>query len=416
MDRELTAQDRLQTQALRWLKPALFAGAAALGVALLARALEPGVELQKLRLSTVERGDLEAVLTASGLVQPAAERVMSSPIDTRLLRVLRPAGSRVEAGDTLLELDVSQTELQIAQVEGRLDQAAARRTERDLQLRREIQDIRSRERIQTLELEEARFQLEQESRLHEEGLVSLTSLRSLETRVRRLNIELEGLGESLAGAEASRAAQLRGLDAEIRTLGGEREQLKRVLERATARAERAGVVTFLVAEEGSTVAKGEPLAKLADLGSFRIEATTSDLHAPRLVAGGEVRVPVGDEMLRGSIERILPAVEEGAVRFWVDLERPDHPALRPNLRLDVLVVTATRQRVITVRRGPFADGPGAQEVFVLDPSGRRAERRTVELGLAGQRRFEVLSGLEPGERVIISDLSRFRRLDSVELR
>jgi HlyD family secretion protein len=172
------------------------------------------------------------------------------------------------------------------------------------------------------------------------------------------------------------------------------------------------VLTWIVTEEGAEVHKGEVIARVADLGSFRVEATTSDVHAQRLAAGLPVLVKVNDrQQLRGRISQVHPAIKQGVLTFSVALDEKASPWLRANLRVDVLVVTGQKDRTLRLVRGPFSDGEGTREVFVV--RGDRAVRTSARFGLSSADHFEVLAGLAPGDEVIISDMND--RLDLREL-
>jgi HlyD family secretion protein len=153
---------------------------------------------------------------------------------------------------------------------------------------------------------------------------------------------------------------------------------------------------------------------VADLSAFRAEAELSDAYSSRLAPGQPARVVVDGEEIAATVSQIYPAVEDGAVRFAVDLADPAHPKLRPNLRVDVLVVTERRPDALRVARGPFAEGGGRRRVLVVD--GDRAVAREVVFGLVGHRDLEVVEGLAAGERVVVSDAGDLLRLDEVPLR
>lgn len=167
-------------------------------------------------------------------------------------------------------------------------------------------------------------------------------------------------------------------------------------------------------EEGALVRPGDRLARVADLDRFRVDASISDLHSTRLHPGQAVRVRVGETTLDGAIEQVLPEVESGGLRFRVSLERADDPALKVNRRVEVLVVTRRLPGVLTVERGPFANGSGLQEVFVV--VGNELRRRRVELGASGSHRLQVVQGLEEGDVVVISDLREQLGRERVALR
>ncbi|MCG8458471.1 MAG: HlyD family efflux transporter periplasmic adaptor subunit, partial [Holophagales bacterium] len=385
--------------------------------------LAPGLDRERLRLGTVERGVLEVGLRAAGIVQPAAERTLTSPVASRLLRVLRHPGAQVKPGDPLLELDLSAARLGVEQLAGRLEQARLGRREAALELETTLGHTRASIEIKALELEEARFRLEQDQQLAEAGLMSEGGLRQSQTRSRRLTIELRSLEQQLERARIAGEAQLARLDAEIHSLEDEHRQRARELERAATRVQAPGVVTWVLDQEGIEIRPGDPIARVADLGAFRVEGNLSDVHARSLEVGLPVRLELpgaarGTE-IQARVERVLPAVEDGALRFWVELGEvdPAHAALlRPSTRLDVHVITRVLHDTLLLPDGPFSAGPGEQEVFVLDADGTNARRRTVELGPSGQRRVAVIAGLSQGERVILSDTSDYRGLESLRIR
>jgi len=140
----------------------------------------------------------------------------------------------------------------------------------------------------------------------------------------------------------------------------------------------------------------------------------SDVHSSRLSPGLPVRVMLDGQPLPGRLANVYPTIENGAVKFNVDLDDPRHPKLRNNLRVDVLVVTASRADALRVPKGSFSRGGEAVSVFVV--RGDRAVRRTVRLGVSGYDRSEVLEGLAEGEDVILSDMSDYDHLEQVSLK
>jgi HlyD family secretion protein len=159
---------------------------------------------------------------------------------------------------------------------------------------------------------------------------------------------------------------------------------------------------------------GEVVARIADLDSFRVEATVSDVHSSHLATGLPVRVMIDGQPLTGRLANVYPTIENGAVRFAVDLDDARHPKLRNNLRADVLVVTASRANALRVPKGPFSGGGATETVFVI--RGDRAVRRSVRFGVSGYDHLEVLDGLSEGEEVILSDMNDYEHLDQVSLR
>jgi HlyD family secretion protein len=216
------------------------------------------------------------------------------------------------------------------------------------------------------------------------------------------------------GAKRSTAAQLAGVELDLATLRKERDDARRLLDLATTRSDRPGVLTWVVPREGAMVPRGEVIARIADLDSFRVEATVSDVHSSSLHAGQTVRVVLDGQPLTGRLAAIDPTIENGAVKFHVDLDDARNPKLRNNLRVDVLVITDARPNTLRVPKGPFAQGGTTEQVFVVQ--GDHAVRREARFGLSGYDFYEVLDGLDQGDEVILSDMKDYVRLERVNLK
>lgn len=414
MDREIEPNVRRRRLLLGALRVAAITAVTLVALVYLTGMLKPTLKRARMRTAKVERGPVEAVITASGTVQPATEQVVSSPIEARVLRVLHPPGALLEPGEAILELDTHEAELALAGLVEEIEQTSNRRREMELELEDSLIDLGTRRDLKALDVEQLDYQRQQNQELFGEGLLSEAALRQTETLLKKARVERESAERSIENARKTAKSQIERLDSELRTLKRRRDEARRRLELATPRTEQGGVLTWVVEEEGSTVRAGDAVARVADLGSFRVEATVSDIHAARLRPGLRVRVPVGDTVLGATLERVYPAVESGTARFWVKLDEPSHELLRANLRVDVLVVTERKDDSLWIKKGPFAQGSGRQYVFVVE--GDVAYRREVELGLSGFDRYEVVAGLEEGEEVVLSETEDFLHLEEIEIR
>jgi HlyD family secretion protein len=227
-------------------------------------------------------------------------------------------------------------------------------------------------------------------------------------------IEVKQLEAAAGVARKVAAAQIEGVALAVRTLDKEVAEARRQLELATARADMDGVVAWVASEEGATVRRGDPLARVARPDAFRVEGTISDVHVARLFPGMPVRIVAAGRALNGTVAAVLPAIEGGAAKFLVDLAQPSDPELRQNLRVDVHVVAAAKDGVPSVPRGPFAVGGTSQPVFVVD--GDRLVRRQVRFGLMGFDRLEIADGVALGVEIVLSDMQDYAHLESVRLR
>jgi HlyD family secretion protein len=362
----------------------------------------------------VDRGPVEGIVEASGTVIPAFESVVSSPVDARIEKILKRPGEAVRAGEEILRLDTSASRLALETIEDNLARKANEQQQVRLALEKSLNDLRGSIESSRLDAEASEYRAEQNRKLRADGLVSEQSLKASEVEAKKARIELARLQASVAGERQAAQARLDGLELDLRTLRKQRDEARRQLELATTRSDRAGVVTWVVPQEGATIRSGEVVARVADLDSFRVEATVSDVHSSHLAAGLPVRVMIDGQPFPGRLTNVYPTIEDGAVKFAVDLDDARHPKLRNNLRVDVLVVTASRANALRLPKGPFAQGGAAEPVFVI--RGDRAVRRSVRFGVSGYDHLEILDGLSEGEDVILSDMNEYEHLEQVSLK
>lgn len=414
MDRELDVsfRRRLMGRRVAWA-----GGTVALLVAILLLLpgwLRPSIARERIRTGVVDRGPIEGVVEASGSVIPAFEGVISSPLEARVEKVLKRPGEVVRAGEAILKLDVSSAQLQLEKLEDQLARKANEQEQTRIGLEKNLTELNGRIESQKLDVEASRYREEQNRKLRADGLVSEQVLRGSEVEAKKARIELAQLLEQAGNERRATQAQIRGLELDLATLRKERDEARRLLDLATTRSNRSGVLTWVVPREGATVARGEVIARIADLDSFRVEATVSDVHSARLHPGQPVKVMVDGEPLAGRLASIDPTIENGAIRFKVDLDEPRNPKLRNNLNVDVLVVTESRRDALRVPKGPFARGGESEQVFVV--RGDRAVRRTARIGVPGYEHYEVLDGLAAGDEVVLSDMSEYEHLEQVKLK
>jgi HlyD family secretion protein len=377
--------------------------------------LNPSFSRSRIWTATVKRGPIEAGITASGNVVPELNQVLSSPIEARVIRVLKCAGDLLNPGDPILELDVGGSKLSLDQVRQKL---ALRRNDQEktrINLEHTLIDLKGKCRIKELELQAIQTRLAQNKALFRDGLISAEDVKRQETEEAKARIEWEQLLESERNAEISSRAQEEGLAMEMAILEKEAKLIGQELDLATTKADRKGVLTWVVTDEGITVRKGEVIARLADLSSFRVQARVSDVHASRLSIGLPVQVRLSDDAsLAGSISQVLPSIENGFITFFVSLEQKSNSGLHSNQRVDVDVFTENKANALQIKKGPAIPGTNTSELFVI--RGTKAIRTPVKLGIVGFSDYEILEGLSEGDEVVLSDTSEYRDLKEVPVK
>lgn len=414
MDRPIETSVRRRAQLRRWLPALAVIVLLASGLVWGADLLRPSIRRDRVRTTRVESGPLEASLTASGTVVPAIEHVISSPIDARVLAVLRRVGDQLKGGDPIVRLDTSDSELVAEKLRQNIALKNNEQARTRLTLESQLIELDGQITSKDLELQALKAALASNQALAKEGLLSQEALRESELKAAQAAVDLGRLRQSRINAEATNRAQLDGLTLEMQSLRAEDAQQRRLLELTTTKSDRDGVLTFVLDEEGALVRKGDVVARVADLTAFRVEATTSDVNASRILPGQPVSVRLDTLVTTGRVSVVEPQMQNGALRFEVALDEPDATWLRSNLRVDVQVITDRKPRVLRVARGPFAQGGGAQQVFVLRND--RAYRTPVRLGVSNFDWFEVVEGLAAGDEIIASDMRDYESAPELRVR
>jgi HlyD family secretion protein len=413
MDREISPDVRRRVLVKRVVTAAVAVAAIVFSFAATISWLRPSIRRQDIQTAAVERGPVDATLQASGTIIPAVEQVVSAPLDSRVLRIVRRAGDRVRAGDAIVELDTTSARLALE----RLDEQIAQKQNEQAQLRLRLDDslalLRAQIEQKGLDADIARFKAAQNDRLHKEGLVAEQETLVASTTAKKSGIELTQLREALARAERSAQAQLDAGAMGERQLRRERDEAKRQLDLAMMRADRDGVVTWIVPTAGAAVRNGEVVARIADLSSFRVSATIADMYVNRLGSGMRVRVRLDETTtLAGTIASVEPRVENGQAKFFAELDDRTNPKLRNDVRVDVFALVGRRGDALRVKRGALGQTEN-ERVFVK--RGERLVSVPVRWGLAGENEIEILSGLAAGDEVVISNMADYSGVKELRL-
>ena len=375
--------------------------------------LTPSIDLDDIRISTVERGEVRATISASGVVTPRNELVVSSSFASEVLEILAAAGSNVQKDDPILILDNRPLQVEIQDLGEKLALKENERLSAGLKLKQSINDAEGRYELRKIDLQSRQAKFNRLAILAESGVISKGELQEAELDVKRTTVELAQLENQMLNQQASNSAELDRITLEAGILQNQLNEKKRLLDLTTVRAPRAGVVTWVLDEIGSSIVRGQPLVRIADLSAYRVEATLSDFYATQISEGLPVSVETSALQLEATVQSVLPTVENGAMKIIVELNDPAAAGLRPQLRVNVDVVTGFAANTLKFKKGLGITGGGRQQLYrVVDGI---AYRTSVQLGLGNRDYVEVISGLAEGDSVIISDNSEFKHLEQLEV-
>ena len=415
MDREIPKEIRQKERNKKLLKYGGIASAVVACLALLISFMQSSVKLKDLVLSTVDNGLIEVSVSASGKVVPAFEEIINSPINTRIVEVYRKGGDSVDVGTPILKLDLQSTETEYKKL---LDEEQMKRYQLEqLKVNNEtfLSNLAMNVKVSAMELNRKEMELRNERYLDSIGSGTHDKVRQAELAYNKGKLELEQLQQQYENEKKVKAADLKVKELEFDIFSKGLAEMKRTLNDAQVGSPRKAILTFVNNQVGAQVGKGEQIAVVSDLSHFKVEGEIADTYGDRVAAGGKVIVKVGSEKLEGVVSSVTPLSKNGVISFSVQLENDSHKRLRSGLKTDVYVMNAVKEDVMRIANASYYVGRGDYELFVLDSEDELVKRK-VKLGDSNFEFVEVVSGLQPGDRVVISDMSNYKNKNKLKVK
>lgn len=373
-----------------------------------------GVKSKSLNIKKAELASLESSVSASGKIVPLYEQAIVSPVSTKIMEVYCNEGDKVEAGQSLLKLDLQSTEADLRRMS---DEVSMKKNEIEqvaLSDATYLTDLEMRIKAKEMSVNHLKAEVANEKRLDSIGSGTGDRIREAELAYSTGQLELEQMKIQLANEKKAHAAAYRSKQLEGSITMRNLEAMQRTLDDARIKAPRAGIVTFLNKSLGTSIATGEKLAVVSDLSHFKINAEIPESNSGKLSVGSTVNVRINRNTITGHISNISPQSQNGMVEFTVLLDDDTDKLLRSGLRTDLNVVYDVREQVTRIPNGQYFQGPGTYAMFVKK-NDNTLERRSVTLGDSNFDFVEVKSGIQPGEEVVISDMSDYKNKKTIKL-
>ena len=236
--------------------------------------------------------------------------------------------------------------------------------------------------------------------------------------LREDNLRKAEIALAHARKDAGLQGQGAGLDARNKQLLAERQravvaEVQRQVDALTLRAPFDGQVGQIQAVQRSNVAINAPVLSVVDLSVFEVEIKVPESFARDLAIGMPATLTSAGQPYPGEISAVSPEVVNGEVVTRLRFSDKQPPGLRQNQRLSARILMETRRNVLMVERGPFVEQGGGRQAYVMD--GSSAVRRPVQLGASSLSHVEVLGGLQPGDKVVVSGSDQFGDAERVSV-
>ncbi|RYY98836.1 MAG: HlyD family efflux transporter periplasmic adaptor subunit [Chitinophagaceae bacterium] len=414
MDKQIATEVIQKRKRKRWLYGALLLLLLATAATSLRFALDNSLSKKKITTAVVESGEIENTLTASGQMLPEFEQVITSAIAASIQQVLLDAGTPVQPGQAVLELDKSAAQVEYGKLQ--LSLASKRNSIQKLRLEldKSFYDVRSSNDIKQLRINSLQAAVEDARRLLKAGGGTREDVEKAELELKVAGLEKKQLENDVRSKQKTMQMEIRESELAAAVQEQDLRELERKLQLARVVAVRPGVITWVNKNIGASVQPGEALVRIADLESFKVAGSISDSYLGQLHNGMSAIVMINEKSFRGTVTNVNPAVQNGVIAFEVQLNERKDPLYRPNMKVDVHLVTDKRSGILKVANGPAFKGGSRQDIFVLGSG--KALRRTVEIGLTNFDYVEIRSGVKAGETVITSDMSGYKNSNEITIK
>ncbi|MDE5874515.1 MAG: HlyD family efflux transporter periplasmic adaptor subunit [Muribaculaceae bacterium] len=366
-------------------------------------------------IKPVERGTLESSVTASGKVVPLYEQAIVSPVATRVMEVYCTEGDSVEAGQSLLCLDLQSAESDLRRMGDEVSMKQNEIEQAALNNETYLTDLEMKIKSKEMAVSHLKAEVANERRLDSIGSGTGDRIRQAELAYSTGMLELDQLRTQLRNERKAHAASYRSKQLEGSISRRNYQEMERTIDDARVKAPRKGTVTFIYKDLGTSIAPGEKLAVISDLSRFKIAGEISEGLAGKISVGAPVNVRIGRRTTHGHVSNISPQSRDGMTEFYVILDKDSESFIRSGLRTDLNVIYDEREQVVRIPNGQYFQGAGDYVLFVKTADDR-LERRKVTLGDSNFDYVEVKSGLQPGEMVVVSDLSAFKNSKSIKIK
>ena len=359
----------------------------------------------------VTQGEFNDYIRISGQVQPMTT-IQLSPLEGGVVEeIITEEGSHVKKGDEILRLSNENLDLQILNSEAEL--AEKENILRNTMISMEQQKLSvKQERLQLqMEVRRCRRAYEQQKALYEEKLIARETWLQAEEDYLLAKDKLELVKNRELQDSLYRTVEIEQMEESLENMRLNMQMIRRRKDNLTIKAPIDGELGLLDAVLGQNIASGAKIGQINDLSSYKIEAQIDEHYIDRVTAGLEAVFERQNEDYHAIIRKVYPEVREGKFKadFKFSGQQPDN--IRTGQTYYMNLQLGQPEEAILIPRGTFYQHTGGKWIYVLSPDGTRAVKREIRIGRQNPQYYEVEEGLQPGEKVIISNYETYRDND-----
>jgi HlyD family secretion protein len=373
------------------------------------------VQTERITISEVARGQFQEFIPIRGTVMPIQTVYLDALQSGIVEEIYLEGGALVEKGTPILRLSNQNLEQSVLSQEAQLFENITNMENTRLNLA--SQAIRNQQDLMRVELDLQQTEREflKYKKLFEHGLESQSNFDIAREKYENARKLKNFMIETVRQDSLTRVNQLAALESRAKSLQRQLDDVRRPLDNLTVRATTKGQLSALNAEIGQSIGQGIRIGQVDVLDGFKLRAGIDEFYIARITNGLKGTADFANKTYQVEIRRVYPEVREG--QFEVDLEfvgeTPD--GIRRGQTLPIKLELDAPAEALLLARGGFYQTTGGNWVFVVDASGDFAVRRNVRIGRQNPEFFEVLDGLQPGERVVTSSYENYEEIEKLIL-
>jgi HlyD family secretion protein len=391
---------------------------ALVGITVLLSRLKPAaptVERNVVWVADVKRGQMLRQVRGLGTLVPEEITWIAARTQGRVDKIILRPGAPVAPDSVILELTNPDVVRASTDAESQLKASEAELANLRVTIQSAVLAAESTAASAKADYEQSKLRAEVNEQLFQDGLVS-----SLDMRLAKVTAEQAATRNTIeqkryAFSQDSIAPQLAVKQAEVDRLRAMAKIRRDELEALTVRAGMHGILQILPVEVGQQIQPGTNLARVADPKRLKAEIRVAETQARDIEIGQVAQIDTRNGIVAGKVNRIDPSVQNGTVTVDVIMTEELPRGARPDLSVDGTIELERLDDVIYVNRPAFGQERSTVNIFKLGPDGVYATRTPVQLGRSSVNTIEVIQGLVPGDRVILSDMSQYDSNPRVKL-
>lgn len=374
----------------------------------------PTVERTTVWIDTVKRGDMSRQVRGSGTLVPEDIQWIPATTQGRVERILLRPGAAVTPESVILILTNPDLEQSVRDAELLYASAQAAYQNRKTELESALLNRQAEVAGIEASYKDAAMELEANQELAKAQLVSAIQLRQFESRAAELKNRLTIAQQTLEMQRNGIKSQLAPQEAEVEQRRDALQLRTRQLEDLKVKAGMPGVLQVVPVEVGAQVGPGTNLARVANPTNLKAELRIAETQTRDIRIGQSAEVDTRNGIVKGRVARIDPAAQGGTVGVDIILEGDLPPGARPDLSVDGTILLEQLTNVVYVGRPAFGQENSTVTLFKVNPDGEAVQTK-VELGRSSVNQIEIKSGLQPGDQVILSDMSASDSFDRIRI-